>query len=103
MCSSMLIAYFQNVQQINNYLLNRPVINFYTVSFSGSWGEACFSAGAGTPMMRRFNLQRGFPTLSSHCKNGVLQSRNVQGQKVEESGQAGEWVVSELVGGDRQA
>lgn len=58
----MLIAYFQNVQQINNYLLNRPVINFYTVSFSGSWGEACFSAGAGTPMMRRFNLQRGFPT-----------------------------------------
>lgn len=41
--------------------------------------------------------------LSSHCKNGVLQSRNVQGQKVEESGQAGEWVVSELVGGDRQA
>lgn len=93
MCSSMLIVYFQNVQHINNYLLNRPVINFYTVSFSGSWGEACFSAGAGTPMMRRFNLQRGFPTW------GYL----VQGQKVEESGQAGEWVVSELVGGDRQA
>lgn len=40
--------------------------------------------------------------LSSHCKNGVLQSRNVQGQKVEESGQAGEWVVSGLIGGDRK-